>query len=1051
MSDSVIDNEAARRELVFQDGSSNKFWNIVLEGSAHTVTFGKTGTQGQTQKKEFESPAAARKSFDKLVAEKSKKGYVDANGSTATKSVAVSGKPSPLPKVAVAEAPASTTPVAASLVPLSPVWEAAKAPAAKEGPAWNMERRIDLEPADWARATFRRQSRPDRMAPTKFDREECLHRLGRLRVDYQKWNFRWSELGLAMNLSPEEAGFWFAAMNLSQAKFIGADELRPLLTAPHPAESTDVAAVVETMRSFEHCTPPELAPVLYGMLGPDKFIELLAGMESQLPAGHQQAYQRSARSRAIRSGFQTYCLANLSDGELTAMQQAVRQQFDPTLTSGPIDALPILHYFAAMLGMHEEVAAITSRWPDDAYARSSDGYHRPQEIVLGLGSPEEVAAAWRRLKLKMRSRDDVAAFLACAEYLALDCVADSVIDAYAKDPAEELLKMLARVQAPENAAPMLRCKLHSKAPSLARAWLDQNPAFAAAGLIAVAGGSGELADAAIEHLRNLKRIGYVDNIRALLDETTDPAARTRAQTEVIDMEEIVLLPLDESTTPAWLTASLAAGKKKRSVQRPGWSAPQLLPPLPVDARCLNDEQMRAVIEAIATTALNVPHPLLAAIRENIAAPAREHLAWTLFTAWEQDGAPPKERWAMGAIGHIGGEECIDKLMPLIRAWPADGKNPRAVFGLECLRAIGSERALAELANIAQKFKSKGLRTKAQELMAAIAADQGLSRADLEDRIVPHCGLDEHGRREFDFGTRSFSFVLGRDLKPMLRDIDGKLKGDLPKPGAKDDASKAEAAIAEWKRLKKQIKDVASLQSSRLEQSMTSGRRWRSADFETYLVRHPLLRHLVRQLIWAAYADDGSRIAAFRITDESDYADVRDATLPLAGGVSVGIVHPLELTVEEKSAWGEAASDYEIVAPFPQLGRPVYSLQPGEENDDALKRFHGLKLDAPTMVFTLDRFGWMRGAALDGGHFDEHAKPFPAANVTAVIQYEETAYLGFIDPGAILTIARCQFFEGMRKLSGYNVRPENPLPLRHLPAIVISEVIADLQALASKRP
>ena len=37
------------RTFTFDDGKSQKFWNIELEGNRYTVTFGRIGTQGQTQ------------------------------------------------------------------------------------------------------------------------------------------------------------------------------------------------------------------------------------------------------------------------------------------------------------------------------------------------------------------------------------------------------------------------------------------------------------------------------------------------------------------------------------------------------------------------------------------------------------------------------------------------------------------------------------------------------------------------------------------------------------------------------------------------------------------------------------------------------------------------------------------------------------------------------------------------------------------------------------------------------------------------------------------
>jgi predicted DNA-binding WGR domain protein len=65
------------RTFVFTDDKSNKFWNIELDGSRFTVTFGKVGTKGQTQTKEFADEGQARKAHDKLVAEKLGKGYVE--------------------------------------------------------------------------------------------------------------------------------------------------------------------------------------------------------------------------------------------------------------------------------------------------------------------------------------------------------------------------------------------------------------------------------------------------------------------------------------------------------------------------------------------------------------------------------------------------------------------------------------------------------------------------------------------------------------------------------------------------------------------------------------------------------------------------------------------------------------------------------------------------------------------------------------------------------------------------------------------------------------
>lgn len=72
----------ARREFHFREGSVNKFWTIDAEGKSFTVQFGRIGTAGQTQTKEFNSEAEAEKACAKLIAEKLKKGYQEVGSGT---------------------------------------------------------------------------------------------------------------------------------------------------------------------------------------------------------------------------------------------------------------------------------------------------------------------------------------------------------------------------------------------------------------------------------------------------------------------------------------------------------------------------------------------------------------------------------------------------------------------------------------------------------------------------------------------------------------------------------------------------------------------------------------------------------------------------------------------------------------------------------------------------------------------------------------------------------------------------------------------------------
>ena len=67
----------------FSEGSSNKFWEITLKDNAVVTHYGRIGAEGQATTKSFKNAAEAKSAYDKLIAEKSKKGYVLKGGTAA--------------------------------------------------------------------------------------------------------------------------------------------------------------------------------------------------------------------------------------------------------------------------------------------------------------------------------------------------------------------------------------------------------------------------------------------------------------------------------------------------------------------------------------------------------------------------------------------------------------------------------------------------------------------------------------------------------------------------------------------------------------------------------------------------------------------------------------------------------------------------------------------------------------------------------------------------------------------------------------------------------
>lgn len=65
------------RHFEFVEGKSSKFWEISVEGCEVTVRYGRISAAGTSKVKTFADAAAAQRDADKLIAEKTSKGYVE--------------------------------------------------------------------------------------------------------------------------------------------------------------------------------------------------------------------------------------------------------------------------------------------------------------------------------------------------------------------------------------------------------------------------------------------------------------------------------------------------------------------------------------------------------------------------------------------------------------------------------------------------------------------------------------------------------------------------------------------------------------------------------------------------------------------------------------------------------------------------------------------------------------------------------------------------------------------------------------------------------------
>jgi uncharacterized protein DUF4132 len=354
-----------------------------------------------------------------------------------------------------------------------------------------------------------------------------------------------------------------------------------------------------------------------------------------------------------------------------------------------------------------------------------------------------------------------------------------------------------------------------------------------------------------------------------------------------------------------------------------------------------------------------------------------------------------------------------------------------------LAGIEHPAATQLMLSIANRFRTKALQDEAMRYAGALAEKRGWTLTELADRTMPTAGFDEDGVLELSYGERAFTARLGPAFTVELYNAEGKPLKSLPAPRQDEDTALAKEAKKVFAAAKDEIKAIVQAQTDRLYEALCTQRDWSFEDWGLYLNRHPVVRRLAQGLVWVQMRG-GKVERTFRPLDDGTLTDVGENPVTLEPNARVALAHDTHLDPATVAAWQKHLADYQVSAPFQQLGKGVYELPAGERGAGHVAEFTGHIVEAFALRTRAAALGYVRGPSRDGAWFEDYRKRFPTLGLQAIVRFTGNAVPEQDRPVALLSLAFAPLAEGSWQGG-----------LADVPAVLLSECYNDIRLMAAE--
>ncbi len=360
----------------------------------------------------------------------------------------------------------------------------------------------------------------------------------------------------------------------------------------------------------------------------------------------------------------------------------------------------------------------------------------------------------------------------------------------------------------------------------------------------------------------------------------------------------------------------------------------------------------------------------------------------IIERWSRDN---KNKWVLGMIALLGQEKYLPILTELVSFF-AGWNGVMGANTIDAMSLIPAKQTLQEIVLLQEKLVCKPSLLACNRVLDHIKTQLNFNQQELLDYVIPNFDFDQSAIWTVDFGSRQFELQLQQDFSFTIKDAQTKkVYKNLPKVGKKDVGIIANQSLQYYKEQRQLLKKEIKRQKTRLLNAFISWRQWNSAQWKDSFLQHPLMNRLGQGLLWGVYENNHLKVA-FRITPDGNLVTLHGEEYHLVPNLKIGLVHPLELSYEEKMEWMVQFDEGCLKMPFRQLNRPIYTDIPTQNH---IQDFMGCTIHISSLRAQLLYTGWKRGAVEEDGKVYEYVKNI-GENLVAKVRFSGEI-MGYYEP------------------------------------------------------